>query len=97
MVKRQSSKHRNSSPGSEQAQQAQQAQRTEAMARSHRERGHVSQPKASTLRVQSARPPFASISAGASPSANRPSDSAAKASTSSAARYRQCSGAGGSS
>ena len=85
MVKRQSSKHRSSSPSSEQAQQAQQAQRTEATARSHRERGHVSQPKASTLRVQSARPPFASISAGASPSANRPSDSAAKASMSSAA------------
>ena len=85
MVRRQSSKHRSSSPSSEQAQQAQQAQRTEALARSPRERGHVSQPKASTLRVQSTRPPFASISAGASPSANRPSDSEAKASTSSAA------------
>ena len=36
MVKRQSSKHRSSSPSSEQAQQAQQAQRTEATARSHR-------------------------------------------------------------
>ena len=82
MVRRQSSKHRSSSPGSEQAQQA---QRTEASARSHRERGHVSQPKASTLRVQSTRPPFASMSAGASPSADRPSDSGARASTSSAA------------
>ena len=85
MVRRQSSKHRSSSPSSEQAQQAQQAQRTEALARSPRERGHVSQPKASTLRVQSTRPPFASISVGASPSANRPSDSEAKASTAGAA------------
>ena len=82
MVKRQPSKHRSSSPSSEQAQQA---QRTEASARSHSERGHVSQPKASTLRVQPNRPPFASISAGASASANRSSNSEAKASTSSAA------------
>ena len=79
VVKRQSSKHRSSSPSSEQA------QHTEASSRSHRERGHVSQPKASTLRVQSTRPPFASMSAGASPSANRPSEPGAKAGASSAA------------
>ncbi len=50
-LKRQPSKHRGL-PAAEQAQHAK------------RERGHVSQPKASALRLQSSRPPFASISAG---------------------------------
>jgi len=57
--KRQLSKHRGSS-FAEAAQQAQHGKRGEV----HRERGHVSQPKASALRLQSSRPPFASISAG---------------------------------
>ena len=60
-LKRQPSKHRGS-PAAEQAQHAK------------RERGHVSQPKASALRLQSSRPPFASISAGR-PS-NRPTGNA---------------------
>lgn len=60
-LKRQPSKHRGS-PAAEQAQHAK------------RERGHVSQPKASALRLQSGRPPFASISAGR-PS-NRPTGNA---------------------
>lgn len=68
-TRRQLSKHRGSS-SLELAQQGQLAKRAEG----YRERGHVSQPKASALRVQSGRPPFASISAGL-PS-NRPSGAA---------------------
>ena len=64
-TRRQLSKHRGSS-SLEPAQQGLLAKRAEGQ----RERGHVSQPKASALRVQPTRPPFASISAGRPP--NRP-------------------------
>ena len=58
-TKRQLSKHRGSS-SLEPVQQGQLAKRAEGQ----RERGHISQPKASALRVQPTRPPFASIYAG---------------------------------
>ena len=68
-TRRQLSKHRGSA-SLEPAQQGQQVKRAEG----YRERGHISQPKASALRVQPTRPPFASISAGR-PS-NNPSQAA---------------------
>lgn len=74
-LKRQSSRHRGSSTSEQGQRQAQHAERTEG---GQRERGHVSQPKASALRLQSSRPPFASISAGV-PSNRSPGTAAAAA------------------